>query len=126
MEQIAQELQVSRATVSRELGRVGLSRLASLDPTPMPVRYERETPGELLHIDTKKLGRIEKVGHRITGDRRRDSVEGAGWEFEFVCIDDHSRVSFAQMAADEHKRTASAVPSQATFAPIRSKGTLVV
>lgn len=106
MEQIAQELGVSRATVSRELARAGLSRLASLDPAPMPVRYERETPGELLHIDTKKLGRIEKVGHRITGDRR-DSVGGAGWEFAFVCIDDHSRVSFAQMAPDERKRTAA-------------------
>ena len=106
MEQIANELKVSRATVSRTLARVGLSRLASLDPVPLPVRYERKNPGDLLHIDTKKLGRIEKVGHRITGNRR-DTVDGAGWEFAFVCVDDHSRVGFAQMAADERKRTAA-------------------
>jgi transposase InsO family protein len=106
MEHIARELGVSRATVSRVLARAGLSRLESLDPPPPRQRYERDRPGELLHIDTKKLGRIEKVGHRITGNPR-DSVEGAGWEFAFVCIDDRSRVSFAQMAADERKRTAA-------------------
>jgi transposase InsO family protein len=107
MEHIARELGVSRATVSRVLARAGLSRLESLDPPPPPrQRYERDRPGELLHIDTKKLGRIEKVGHRITRNPR-DSVEGAGWEFAFVCIDDRSRVSFAQMAADERKRTAA-------------------
>jgi transposase InsO family protein len=106
MEHIARELGVSRATVSRVLARAGLSRLESLDPPPPRQRYERDRPGELLHIDTKKLGRIEKVGHRITGNPR-DSVEGAGWEFTFVCIDDRSRVSFAQMAADERKRTAA-------------------
>ena len=106
MEHIARELEVSRATVSRVLARAGLSRLESLDPPPPRQRYERDRPGELLHIDTKKLGRIEKVGHRITGNPR-DSVEGAGWEFAFVCIDDRSRVSFAQMAADERKRTAA-------------------
>lgn len=107
MEQIGRELRVSRATVARTLSRAGLSHLASLDPVPLGVRYEREHPGELLHIDTKKLGRIVKVGHRITGNPR-DSVPGAGWEFAFVCVDDHSRVGFAQMAADERKRTASA------------------
>lgn len=106
MEQIASELRVSRATVSRELKRQGLSRLENLDPPAMPVRYERQTPGDLLHIDTKKLGRIEKIGHRITGNPR-DNVDGAGWEFAFICIDDHSRVSFAQMAPDERKRTAA-------------------
>jgi len=107
MEQIAQALRVSRATVARTLARVGLSRLANLDPAPLAVRYERKHPGDLLHIDTKKLGRILKVGHRITRDPR-DTVSGAGWEFAFVCIDDHSRVGFAQMVADERKRTASA------------------
>jgi transposase InsO family protein len=106
MEHIARELRVSRATVSRVLARAGLSRLESLDPPPPRQRYERDRPGELLHIDTKKLGRIEKVGHRITGNPR-DSVEGAGWEFAFVCIDDRSRVSFAQMAGDERKCTAA-------------------
>jgi transposase InsO family protein len=106
MEQIARELGVSRATVSRVLARAGLSRLESLDPPAPRQRYERDRPGELLHIDTKKLGRIERVGHRITGDPR-DQTRGAGWEFAFVGIDDHSRVSFAQMAADERKRTAA-------------------
>jgi transposase InsO family protein len=106
MAQIASELRISRATVARTLARVGLSRLANLDPPPLAVRYERKHPGDLLHIDTKKLGRILKVGHRITGNPR-DSVPGAGWEFAFVCVDDHSRVGFAQMAADERKRTAA-------------------
>lgn len=106
MEHIARELDVSRATVSRVLARAGLSRLESLDPPPPRQRYERDRPGELLHIDTKKLGRIERMGHRITGDPR-DQTRGAGWEFAFVGIDDHSRVSFAQMAADERKRTAA-------------------
>jgi transposase InsO family protein len=106
MEHIARELGVSRATVSRVLARAGLSRLENLDPPPPRQRYERDRPGELLHIDTKKLGRIEKIGHRITGNPR-DSIVGAGWEFAFVCIDDRSRVSFAQMAGDERKRTAA-------------------
>lgn len=106
MEQISRELGISRSTVSRVLGRAGLSRLESLDPPPPRQRYERERPGELLHIDTKKLGRIEAVGHRITGDPR-DQVRGAGWEFAFVGIDDHSRVGFAQMAPDERKQTAA-------------------
>ena len=107
MEHIARALRVSRATVARTLARAGLSRLASLDPEPLAVRYERKHPGDLLHIDTKKLGRILKVGHRITGNPR-DSIPGAGWEFAFVGVDDHSRVGFAQMAADERKRTAAA------------------
>ena len=106
MERIAQALRVGRATVARTLARAGLSHLASLDPVPLAIRYERKHPGDLLHIDTKKLGRILKVGHRITRDPR-DTVPGAGWEFAFVCVDDHSRVGFAQMAADERKRTAS-------------------
>jgi transposase InsO family protein len=71
------------------------------------VRYERARPGELLHIDTKKLGRIEAVGHRITGDRR-DSKRGAGWEYVHVCIDDASRLAYSEVLADERKD--SAVP----------------
>ena len=59
-----------------------------------------------LHIDTKKLGRIERPSHRVTGDRR-DSVDGAGWEMLFVAIDDHARIAFTAMHADE--RTPSAV-----------------
>jgi hypothetical protein len=71
------------------------------------VRYQRERPGELLHIDTKKLGRIAAVGHRITGDRR-DTRRGAGWEVVHVCIDDASRLAYSEVLADERKT--SAVP----------------
>ena len=107
MAHIAAELQISRATVSRVLARVGLSRLAALDPVPLPRRYERARPGELLHIDSKKLARIEAVGHRITGDPRHH-VRGVGYEAAFVAIDDHSRVGFAEMFADERKSSAAA------------------
>jgi transposase InsO family protein len=107
MASIAAELRIARATVSRVLARAGLSRLAALDPAPLPRRYERARPGELLHIDSKKLAFIERTGHRITGDRH-DHVRGAGWEAAFVAIDDRSRVGFVEMFADERKRSAAA------------------
>jgi len=97
---IASQVGVSRSTVGRVLAKAGLSKLSDLDPEEPVVRYERERPGELLHIDTKKLGRIVRTGHRATGDRR-DRVRGAGWETVFIAIDDHSRVAFAELAADE-------------------------
>jgi transposase InsO family protein len=112
MPSIARELRISRATVSRVLARAGLSRLSSLEPAPLPRRYERALPGELLHIDSKRLARIEKTGHRVTGNPR-DHVRGAGYEAAFVAIDDHSRVGFAQMFADESKRSAAAFLDQA-------------
>jgi transposase InsO family protein len=96
---IAQDQGSSLATVSRCMKRVGLSRLKSLDPVEAVVRYERETPGELLHLDTKRLGKIDGVGHRITGKRRR--VRGTGWEFAHLAIDDHSRMAFASVIDDE-------------------------
>ena len=65
------------------------------------MRYERALPGELLHIDTKKLGRIDGVGHRITGDRALNRNRGIGWDLVHLAIDDHSRVSFAQVLPDE-------------------------
>src|SRR5260221_478793 len=71
------------------------------------VRYEHASPGDLLHIDTKKLGRIERMGHRITGDPR-DSIEGAGWEFLFVAVDDHARIGFTQMQRRERGYNAAA------------------
>jgi transposase InsO family protein len=107
MAHIAAELRVSRATVSRVLARAGLSRLAALDPAPLPRRYEWRRPGDLLHIDTKKLARIEQVGHRITGDHSQ-RVEGAGWEYAFIGVDDHSRTSFGAMLNEERKREAAA------------------
>ena len=97
----------SMATISRVLARLGLSSLKALEPTPPIQRYERDAPGELLHIDTKKLGRIVRPSHRVTGNRR-DSVEGAGWEFAHVAIDDHSRAGFVQMYDDERKDSAVA------------------
>jgi transposase InsO family protein len=103
--QIASYMGVSKATVSRVLRRAGLSRLSDLRP-PEPVqRYERDQPGELLHIDIKKLGRIERPGHRVTGTRE-GRVQGAGWEFLYVAVDDHSRVAFTQMYPDERKESA--------------------
>ncbi len=105
MRRIAAVVGRSAATISRLLARLGLSSLKALDPAMPVVRYERKAPGELLHIDTKKLGRIVRPSHRITGDRR-DSVDGAGWEFAHVAIDDHSRVGFVQMHSDERKASA--------------------
>jgi len=102
---IAQSLGVSKSTVGRVLTRAGLSRLRDLEPSEPVVRYEHERPGDLIHIDTKKFGRIERMGHRVTGDRR-DGLEGAGWEFLFVSIDDHSRIGFTDMYFDEGKANA--------------------
>ena len=109
--QIAQETGVSKATVSRLLRRLGLARLAALEPAEPIRRYQRQHPGELIHIDIKKLGRIDGIGHRITGDRRgqsnrRGRGEGLGWEFVHVCIDDASRIAFAQVMPDEKKESA--------------------
>ena len=107
--QIAAETGVSPATVSRILKRLGLNRIQALEPAEPVRRYEREQPGELIHIDIKKLGRFERVGHRITGDRKGQSnSRGVGWEFVHVCIDDASRVAFSQILPDEKKASAVA------------------
>ncbi len=108
-QQIAAQTGVSPATVSRILKRLGLNRIAALEPAEPVRRYERETPGELIHIDIKKLGRFEHVGHRITGDRTGQSNNrGVGWEFVHICIDDASRVAFSQILPDEKKESAVA------------------
>jgi transposase InsO family protein len=96
---IAESLGVSKSTVGRVLTRAGLSRLSDLEPKEPVVRYEHERPGDLLHIDTKKLGRIHRMGKRIAGSPHRSI--GAGWETLFVAIDDHSRVGFTDLYADE-------------------------
>ena len=107
--QIARDTGVSTATVSRILRRLGLNRLRSLEPAEPVRRYQREHPGELLHIDIKKLGRFDRIGHRITGDRTGQSnSRGIGWEFVHVCIDDASRIAFAQVMPDEKKESAVA------------------
>ncbi len=107
--QIAAHLGVSIATVSRVLLRLGLNRLKDLDP-PEPVRrYERQHPGELIHIDITKLGRFDRPGHRVTGDRTGQSnYRDVGWEYLHICIDDHSRVAFSQILPDERKQSATA------------------
>ncbi len=97
---IARSVGVSESTVSRVLARAGLSKLSDLKPSEPVQRYEHDAPGDMLHIDTKKLGRIIRPSHRVTGNRR-DSVNGAGWETLFVAIDDHARISFTAMHPDE-------------------------
>jgi transposase InsO family protein len=104
---IAQSLGVSASTVGRVLARAGLSRWADLAPSEPIVRYEHACPGDLLHIDTKKLARIVRAGHRVTGDPR-DSVDGVGWEYLFVAVDDHARIGFTQMKPDERRDSAIA------------------
>jgi transposase InsO family protein len=100
---IAGQLGLSRATVARIARAAGLNRLSKLEPTPVYRRYERAEPGELLHLDIKKLGRILKVGHRISADRTGHGVgPGAGWEYLHVAIDDTSRVAYAQLLPDEN------------------------
>lgn len=105
MRRIAAVVGRSVATISRVLAGMGLSSLRALEPQVPAVRYERDAPGELLHMDTKKLGRIVHPSHRVTGDRR-DASRGAGWEFAHVAIDDHSRCGFVQMHNDERKESA--------------------
>ncbi|MFO1190519.1 MAG: IS481 family transposase [Alphaproteobacteria bacterium] len=126
---IAKEVGVSPATVSRVLKRLGLNRLKALDPAAPVRRYQREHPGELIHIDIKKLGRFERPGHRVTGDRTgqstgRASGRGVGWEFVHVCIDDASRVAFSQIRPDEKARSATAF-LKAAIAYYKSLGVTV-
>jgi transposase InsO family protein len=105
--QIAAELSISAATVSRILKRLGLNRIGALEPAAPVRRYEREKPGEMIHVDIKKLGRFNRIGHRITGDRKRQSnSRGVGWEFVHVAVDDHSRIAFAKVMPSEKKRSA--------------------
>jgi transposase InsO family protein len=122
--QIAAEVGVSPATVSRILKRRGLNRLAALEPAEPVRRYEREHPGELIHIDIKKLDRFDRVGHRITGDRRQGESRGAGWEFVHVAIDDASRIAFSRIMPDEKKESAVAF-LKATVAYYQSLGVTV-
>lgn len=97
---IAAQARRGIGTVSRCMKRLGLSRLKALEPPEPVVRYERGAAGELLHLDTKKLMHIDGIGHRITGNRRT-TKRGIGWQMVHLAIDDHSRVSFAQVLPDE-------------------------
>jgi transposase InsO family protein len=114
--QIALALRMALSTVSAVLKRVGLGKRSRLEPPEPPNRYERRRPGELVHVDVKKLGRILRPGHRVTGKRinarntytpdgRR--IGDAGWEFVHVAIDDHSRLAYAEVLGDERAVTAT-------------------
>ncbi len=103
---IAGLTQISVATVARVCRRAGMNRLSRIDPPPPARRYERDKPGELLHIDVKRLGRFDRVGHRITRQRSFGSGE-QGWEFVHVATDDASRVTYAEILDYERASTAS-------------------
>jgi len=106
--EIALDLDVPVSTVSRHLKELGLGRIWRLEEAEAPPqRYEHRTPGDLFHIDAKKLARIEAVGHRIHGDRSRKK-QGVGWEVAFVCIDDHTRLAYAEILPSESGRHAAA------------------
>ena len=102
MWKIAVQTGLSRSTVARICGRAGLSRLKNLDEKPPVIRYEKTYSGELIHIDMKKLGRINGVGHRMTGDRKgQSSKRGTGWEIVHLAIDDYSRLAYSEVLPDE-------------------------
>ncbi len=105
--QIGARVGLSSATVARILIRSGLSRLKNLDPKEPVIRYQRQRPGELIHVDIKKLGRIGRVGHRIHGDRTT-RVRGIGWEFVHVAIDDASRLAYAEVLPNERSPSSTA------------------
>lgn len=111
---IARRLGLPGSTVGAALRRLGLSRLAALDPRPPVIRYERNHPGELIHIDIKKLGRIDGIGHRITGDRHgQSSKRGTGWEYVHVAVDDTSRLAYTELLPSERKDSAVAFTRRA-------------
>jgi transposase InsO family protein len=116
--EIAEVLNMALSTVSRWLARIGLGKRSRLEPAEPPNRYERKRPGELIHVDVKKLGRILAPGHRVTGNRRRRAPrtrvgnEGrylgtAGWEFVHVCVDDATRLAYVEVLDDEKGATAA-------------------
>lgn len=98
--QIAVALGLPRTTVANVLKRLGLSRLPPVEPAPKIVRYEWPEPGDMVHLDVKRLARFHRPGHRVTGDRSSES-RGAGWEFVFVCVDDASRVAYVEVLPRE-------------------------
>jgi transposase InsO family protein len=104
---IADALGMPERTVRGVIARLGLSRLAPLVAPEPANRYERPLPGELIHVDVKKLGKIGRPGHRVTGDRTTRS-RGIGWDFVHVCIDDCTRLAYVEVLDDERKETVTA------------------
>jgi transposase InsO family protein len=105
--EIALTLGMALSTVSAVLCRIGLGKLSRLEPLAPPNRYERQRPGELVHIDVKKLGQIKHVGYRMTGSRRKaNRHRSAGWEFVHVCVDDATRLAYVEVLGDEKATTA--------------------
>ena len=121
---IAAETGVSAATVSRILKKLGLNRLSALEPAEPPRRYQRDRPGELIHIDIKKLGKFNRAGHRVTGRRDGHSNRGAGWEFVHVAIDDASRIAFSRVLPSE-RQTCAATFLKVAIAYYKSLGITV-
>jgi transposase InsO family protein len=110
--EIAEVLGMALSTVSRWLKRIGLGKRSRLTPPEPPNRYERKRPGELIHVDIKKLGRILRPGHRVTGNRRDRFTDArgygvAGWEFVHVCVDDATRLAYVEVLTDERGETAA-------------------
>ena len=101
--EIAECLQMALSTVQGILTRIGLGKLSRLEPAEPPNRYQRQRPGELVHIDVKKLGRIghNGPGHRVTGDRANGRSRGAGWEYVHVCVDDATRLAYVEVLENE-------------------------
>jgi transposase InsO family protein len=105
--EIAEVLEMALSTVSRWLARIGLGKRSRLAPPEPPNRYERARPGELIHVDVKKLVRIKRgAGHRVTG-KRTHQAKGAGWEFVHVCVDDATRLAYVEVLANEQGPTAA-------------------
>jgi len=105
---IAAALGMARSTVGLILRRLGLGKLEALDPRPPVIRYERASPGEMIHLDTKKLGRFDVAGHRATGNRQAGRTRRAGWDFLHVCIDDASRLAYTELLPSEGQLDATA------------------
>ena len=104
---IAFKLGLSKSTVARILKTHGLDRLSALEPQAPPKRYEAKAPGVLLHLDTKKLARFRKPGHRVT-QNRKDRNRSPGWSYVFAAVDDHSRMAYVEVRGDERKESAAA------------------
>jgi transposase InsO family protein len=98
---IARALGMARSSVGLVLRRLGLGKLRNLEPKPAVLRYERARPGEMIHLDIKKLGRFDAAGHRVTGDRQLGRSRRAGWDFLHVCVDDASRLAYTEILPSE-------------------------